>query len=540
MQLHYSLPLTALLASLFGMPVTAVAQQQSGIIEYVLPSLYQPHGSSAGSEIAAGPDGAVWFPAESLDAGTGTHVLVRLTTSGAITQFPVPVGTPSSITTGPDGALWFQLSPVPGPNGSGIGRMTTSGVFSVYPLTAWFGDGEPIGGITSGPGGNLWFTGGGLGYITTSGQMVARSSKDIPGGGAMQGPIVAGSGGNNLWVVSNGLARCTTAFVCKDYLTIGGASSLAAGPDGAIWFGGGVCSTTGCSVGRIDPSGVITTYPVPAFPGIPDLSPFAIGNDGALWFGAQGRIFRMTSAGVVTEYPLPNPNAWLTGMAAGTDGMWFTESELYAFSPFDNIYVDRIGLIAPLSASLTSDSSAFKPGDTITLTGSGFASGETVNLLYSSDLGQELPSSIAADSTGSFAITGQAGPTPFGDNSISATGQSSGKLGVATVMVNPRLALEPSSGSIGDTITANAGGLPASLITYFYWRNPWTSLGSTRIDPIGRVTGFTFTIPAGAVPGENTVIVSPYRLSANDGAPPPAPNGIVGAYVTVVASSPSQ
>jgi hypothetical protein len=137
-------------------------------------------------------------------------------------------------------------------------------------------------------------------------------------------------------------------------------------------------------------------------------------------------------------------------------------------------------------------------------------------------------------------ITGQAGPAPFGDNSISATGQSSGKLGVATVMVNPRLALEPNSGSIGDTIIANAGGLPASPAIHFYWRNPWTSLGVAGNDPAGRVTGFTFTIPAGALPGEQTVIASPYSLFAGDGAPPPTPNGIVGAYVTVVASSPSQ
>jgi hypothetical protein len=191
--------------------------------------------------------------------------------------------------------------------------------------------------------------------------------------------------------------------------------------------------------------------------------------------------------------------------------------------------------MVPLTASLTADPSALKPGDDITLTGSGFAPGETVNLLYTSDLGKVLPAAITADSTGSFVITGQAGPSAFGSSSVSATGQSSRKLGVADLMVNHWLTLEPSSGSPGDTITANGGGLKPGSVT-FPWQawNGW-SLGSATVDQVGRVTGFTFTIPADAQPGQKLILAVP----SFEGPPPPK-SSIAGANLNVLASSPSQ
>ena len=53
MQFRYIFALATLLASFFSLPVIAVAEQQYGIIEYVLPSAVGP--------IANGPDGgALW------------------------------------------------------------------------------------------------------------------------------------------------------------------------------------------------------------------------------------------------------------------------------------------------------------------------------------------------------------------------------------------------------------------------------------------------------------------------------------------------
>ncbi len=521
MQFRFIFPLTALLASFFSLPVIVVAQQQYGIIEYVLPSAVGP--------IANGPDGgALWFGSTT---SAGTHFIGSITPSGAITQYPVP-GLPGPLTAEPEGALWFIVGSADAPVAYSIGRMTTSGVVTTYTPAHTFDDLYTLPGITGGPDGDLWFTDyWGLGFTTTSGLITQYEVFD-PAHETPAGSIVIGSdgalwflvlGSGNTSDVTTAIERCTTQFICTHYDQAAAINmtlpyGLAEGSDGAVWFPG-----TCLCVGRITTDGVITSYPVPN-----ELYTIAAGRDGALWFGGPGEIVRMTTSGVVTEYPLPNPNAGAGYVANGPGGIWFVESDVLET---DN----RLGLMVPLTASLTADPSALKPGDDITLTGSGFAPGETVNLLYTSDLGKVLPAAITADSTGSFVITGQAGPSAFGSSSVSATGQSSRKLGVADLMVNHWLTLEPSSGSPGDTITANGGGLNPGSVT-FAWQawNGW-SLGSATVDQVGRVTGFTFTIPADAQPGPKLILAVP----SFEGPPPPK-SSIAGANLNVLASSPSQ
>lgn len=513
--------LTGFIACLFGVPVTA-AVQQYGIIEY--PQLHPPVAAYSGflQPLAAGPGGAIWF---AFLPGSGQNFsIARIMPSGAITQYPIPIaGPPVGIAAGADGALWFQI-------GSAIGRMTTSGVFTFYPLPEWW---SYDGGITLGPDGNMWFVSDlGIGYVTP-GAIVTRRIDDVSGYLSAIGEIVTGSDGN-LWVVGNGITRCSTAFVCKNFpfpknTFPYGASFLTEGPDGAVWFTGD-CGPGGCYVGRIDTEGAYSSFPVPGVTGIPELSQISAGSDGALWFGSPGQIIRMTTSGVITKIPLPDPNAFFGAMVPGLGGMWFTET-------------GRIGLVAPLSASLTATPNELKQASDVTLTGSGFAPGETVGLLYSSELGKTLPKTIAADSTGSFVIAGEAGPSLFGDGSVSAFGQSSGRLGVATVMVNPRLILEPNSGSVGDTITASGSGLspaPGSAYPYYlYWKDPFVFLGTATVNAVGEFTGFTFNIPAGALPGEQLVVASPFSIPYQGG-PYPVPNGTAAANVNVLASGPIQ
>jgi streptogramin lyase len=106
--------------------------------------------------IAAGPDGALWF------AGSGVGV-GRIDTSGAITEFPLPLFSESdTITAGPDGNLWFGNSGPSSRDGS-VGRLTPDGHLSTYAV--------PYGsrGVAVGPDGNIWFTewaGHAIGRIT--------------------------------------------------------------------------------------------------------------------------------------------------------------------------------------------------------------------------------------------------------------------------------------------------------------------------------------------------------------------------------------
>jgi virginiamycin B lyase len=91
----------------------------------------------------------------------------RITTSGAITIFPLPLSQARSsgaqrIVKGPDGDMWFTES-----SANNIGRITKGGVVTEFPLP--HGTSFPYG-ITVGPDRNLWFSeSGGLGKITAAG-----------------------------------------------------------------------------------------------------------------------------------------------------------------------------------------------------------------------------------------------------------------------------------------------------------------------------------------------------------------------------------
>jgi virginiamycin B lyase len=91
--------------------------------------------------VAAGPDGNVWFG----DCGTPTAV-GKITPTGTITEYEVPAA-PKSIAAGPDGNLWFTQG-----NEESIGRITTSGVSTIFPAPT---PSLPAS-IVAGPDGNLW------------------------------------------------------------------------------------------------------------------------------------------------------------------------------------------------------------------------------------------------------------------------------------------------------------------------------------------------------------------------------------------------
>jgi streptogramin lyase len=100
-------------------------------------------------------------------------------------------------------------------------------------------------------------------------------------------------------------------------------SSLAAGPDGNVWF-----VDTG-AIGRITPTGQITEFSAGLNPGS---MPHAIvpGDDGNLWFtdlGTTKAIGRITPAGTITETTTGlNPGAAPYEITAGANGtLWFLD-----------------------------------------------------------------------------------------------------------------------------------------------------------------------------------------------------------------------
>jgi virginiamycin B lyase len=234
------------------------------------------------TSITAGPDGALWF------VTTETRTVGRITTEGAITQYPIPRTTDfdslGEITAGSDGSLWVA-------DCASIWRVGTDGTTTAFPTTA----GTCVHALTNGPDGAVWFTGyednvthSHLGRIAPDGAITEFAD------------------------VHDGLI----------------AETLTTGPDGALWF-----TEAGYGIGRMTTAGVMTTFALPKDPPAVAGCPRSIttGADGALWFPlvCQGTIGRLTaadpaSAGSFTQFPASDPLRSAYGIVSAADGaLWY-------------------------------------------------------------------------------------------------------------------------------------------------------------------------------------------------------------------------
>jgi virginiamycin B lyase len=203
------------LAIFAALAVTAVAAIASPVLAGTIGHLKEfpiPTANSQPRQIAAGPDGALWF------TEFNASKIGRITTSGEISEFPTPTASvfPFDIAAGADGALWFTES------ASQIGRLDpTNDAIQEFPLPT---PGETPRGITAGPDGAVWFTEhppDAIGRITPTGQVTEFA---LPPGS--------------------------------------GPSDITTGPDGALWFtepGNGV-------IGRMTTTGALTTFSGAGFP----------------------------------------------------------------------------------------------------------------------------------------------------------------------------------------------------------------------------------------------------------------------------------
>jgi virginiamycin B lyase len=236
--------------------------------------------------ITPGPDGALWF------INWDTPSIGRITIAGAVKTFTGAMYGPASLAASSSGALWYTNWAEGTRYGWSIGRMTTKGASVVYKAK---GIAYPQN-ITAGPDGALWFTNGGvngggyaIGRITTSGSITMYPLTRWPA------YIAAGPDGA-VWFTythENAIGRITTKGVLTSYTGAGiaGPMAIAAGPDGALWF------TENGAIGRITTKGKVSRYAVPG--GLKTIGAnIAAGPDGAMWFTnpARNTIGRITTS----------------------------------------------------------------------------------------------------------------------------------------------------------------------------------------------------------------------------------------------------
>lgn len=269
------------------------------------------------AQAASGPDARIWFTEFNADK------VAAITTGGAVTEYPMPAGSqPNAITVGPDGDLWA------GGYGGQILRITTSGSFTPYPVA-----GAHIGGMTVGADGNIWFTDYGNGAVgkTTTGGFVTEYPAPA---GAIPTQLARGTDGN-LWVTDANAAilRVSTNGAMTRFTK--GISSgarpqaIVSAPDTNLYFTEPFLSSTATDhIGKITLAGVVTELGSLAPNSYPNQ--IAVGSDGNLYFtelrtGNLGRVIVSTLSTSISQTPLgitqgaaivngPDNDLWVGGL----------------------------------------------------------------------------------------------------------------------------------------------------------------------------------------------------------------------------------
>ncbi len=505
-------------SELYANQIGEINPKTDAISEFALPS----SGGTDPAGIAAGPDGNVWFT-----LGSGSIGVINPTTH-AIKEFPIPGANPGprGITAGPDGNLWFTEF-----NGDQIGEIDPkTDAISEFTLPT----GHDPSRITAGPDGNVWFTDG---YDTSS--------------GSAAGLI--------------GMINPTTDAISEFAIPSGHvAQGITAGPDGNLWFTEVLTEFQVGRIGEINPTtDAITEFAMPTT----NSSPYKItaGPDGNLWFtdnssGQIGEINPTTDA--VTEFTIPYANASPGGITAGPDGnIWFTDGDNSI--GVDTLNADHFVVTQPPPASVSAGTSfglTVEAEDSSGNLDSSFNGTVTVALANNpggSTLGGTL-STAASNGTASFSgLTLNTAATGY-TLQVSASGVDSATTSDITVTPAPASQLVITQQPPASVIVGSGFGLQASiedpygnvetrdtaLVTLALSKNPGSdTLGGTLSVPASQgvaafsgltlnsvASGYTLQVSSSGLTGAmtNPITVTPVPAQTLVITPPPPSTIIAG------------
>ena len=246
-----------------------------------------------------------------------------------IKEYAIPTANsqPHHIALGPDGNLWFTET-----NTDKLAKITTAGAITECPaLTA---GSQPVG-IVTGPDSNLWFNefaAGANKLVQMDTSCNILNSYPVPTAGAGPAYMIVGPD-NNLWFVEQNVGNIATFVLSSKtfntYSTTSASSDpefIVAGPDGNMWF----TEFTAGKIGKITTAGLITEYPTPSSTNPRTIT---VGPDNNLWFTLDGPNGNSIGKIVIASLPamaiFQNPTSGSPSpffIIPGPDGgLWFTE-----------------------------------------------------------------------------------------------------------------------------------------------------------------------------------------------------------------------
>ena len=314
-------------------PAGAPAQLEAAamhvaITEFSISRAAGTGGNTVPYDITAGPDGAMWFTEQSGDA------VGRITSSGAISEYPLHTlnAQPQGITAGADGNLYVAENAGPNPYQTHVARVTPTGA-----VTQWNDNNAMPMRAADGPNATVWFTQycGDLAVLDVkTGALTHRYTPTGMGGTqGSAGPILQTPDGS-MWFSDDGSVRIGRIAPDGTYRTFRGMyyqgkygdSTLGAtvGPDGNVWW----TAVRSNAIWATNAQGkIVHVFHLPTA----NAAPWGIvkGADGALWFTELigNKIGRVTVQGKFTEFALATSASRPQGIAVAPDGsLWFVES----------------------------------------------------------------------------------------------------------------------------------------------------------------------------------------------------------------------
>jgi streptogramin lyase len=290
----------------------------------VMPSLF-----SGPSGMVKTSDGSVWFAERT--AGYIGRVFPNRSTReyvppGNFTQTYDPA-------LGPDSSVWFGNFTI-GQFGNEaqayIGRISSTGkiVEQMFPNECSGYPPSYPNYLAADPAGNVWFVGtcpASIGFDSQSHGITQFVAPQFSGLAIGPGPIVwAGN--------SSGLFAYSSAGTLLQSYNIAADAGVALGAGGDVW----VLSNYTQSVSKLDPSnGSIVTFQLPGCNcSSRNLGNPTFGPDGALWFTEgggsynpyAGMVGRITTRGVLVEFPTYEPHSQPSGIAFDANGdLWVAD-----------------------------------------------------------------------------------------------------------------------------------------------------------------------------------------------------------------------